>query len=213
MSDRVDEEEHIEVTPTEARQGFKGADILAVLAVSTFLAAIGLTTFFLTTIRLRTAGRRSRFKACTRPAEEALRTPALGARPRAHRDLARIDFLPALRTGHDRTKVVPARQVTVQHRRSLLARIVRIAPMHQRYQCRIEPAPFLRQAILVTRRPRLIGDLLKDALFDQKFEPRRQHAPRNTQALLKVVEAAHAQESLAQNQHRPAIANDRQRAC
>lgn len=49
MSDRVEEEEHVEVTPTEARQGFKGADILAVLAVSTFLAAIGLTTFFITT--------------------------------------------------------------------------------------------------------------------------------------------------------------------
>jgi hypothetical protein len=49
MSDRVDDDDHIEVTPTEARQGFKGADILAVLALSTFLAAIGLTTFFLTT--------------------------------------------------------------------------------------------------------------------------------------------------------------------
>lgn len=50
MTDRIDEtEEHIELTPTEARQGFKGADVLAVLAVSTFLAAIGLTTFFLTT--------------------------------------------------------------------------------------------------------------------------------------------------------------------
>lgn len=41
--------EHIELTPTEARQGFKGGDVLAVLAVSTFLAAVGLTTFFLTT--------------------------------------------------------------------------------------------------------------------------------------------------------------------
>ena len=48
MSDRTDDD-HIEVTPDEARQGFRGADILAVLAVSTFLAAIGLTTFFVTT--------------------------------------------------------------------------------------------------------------------------------------------------------------------
>ncbi len=48
MSDDTDHE-HIELTPQEARQGFKGADILAVLAVSTFLAAIGLTTFFVTT--------------------------------------------------------------------------------------------------------------------------------------------------------------------
>jgi hypothetical protein len=50
MAEHVEaEQEHIEITPTEARQGFKGADVLAVLAVSTFLAAVGLTTFFLTT--------------------------------------------------------------------------------------------------------------------------------------------------------------------
>lgn len=41
--------EHIEITPTQARQGFRGRDVLAVLAVSTFLAAVALTTFFLTT--------------------------------------------------------------------------------------------------------------------------------------------------------------------
>ncbi len=40
--------EHVEATPEEARQGIKGADILAVLAVSTFLAAVGLITFFIT---------------------------------------------------------------------------------------------------------------------------------------------------------------------
>lgn len=52
MTDRTEysgEGEHVELTPEEARQGFRGADVLAVLAVSTFLAAIGLTTFFLTT--------------------------------------------------------------------------------------------------------------------------------------------------------------------
>jgi hypothetical protein len=43
------EEDHVELTATEARQGFGGRDVLAVLAVSTFLAAVGLTTFFLTT--------------------------------------------------------------------------------------------------------------------------------------------------------------------
>lgn len=48
MSDMTDHE-HIELTPQEARQGFGGSDILAVLAVSTFLAAVGLITFFVTT--------------------------------------------------------------------------------------------------------------------------------------------------------------------
>jgi hypothetical protein len=49
MSDQTQDDHHIELTPEEARQGFRGADVLAVLAVSTFLAAIGLTTFFVTT--------------------------------------------------------------------------------------------------------------------------------------------------------------------
>jgi hypothetical protein len=42
-------EEHIELTPQEARAGMRGTDLLAILALSTFLAAVGLTTFFLTT--------------------------------------------------------------------------------------------------------------------------------------------------------------------
>jgi NOL1/NOP2/fmu family ribosome biogenesis protein len=49
MSDQTQHDHHIELTPEEARQGFRGADVLAVLAVSTFLAAVGLTAFFVTT--------------------------------------------------------------------------------------------------------------------------------------------------------------------
>jgi hypothetical protein len=49
MSEQAHDDHHIELTPQEARQGFRGADVLAVLAVSTFLAAIGLTAFFVTT--------------------------------------------------------------------------------------------------------------------------------------------------------------------
>ena len=41
-------DEHIQATPEEARQGSKGTDILAVLAVSTFLAGVALLTFFIT---------------------------------------------------------------------------------------------------------------------------------------------------------------------
>lgn len=48
MSDQADHD-HVELSPEEARQGLRGTDVLAVLAVSTFLAAIGLITFFVTT--------------------------------------------------------------------------------------------------------------------------------------------------------------------
>ena len=49
MTDQTFDDEHIETTPERARQGLKGADVLAMLAISTFLAAIGLITFFIST--------------------------------------------------------------------------------------------------------------------------------------------------------------------
>ncbi len=49
MAKDVNAEEHVELTPTEARGGFRGADVLAMLAVSTLLAAVALASFFVTT--------------------------------------------------------------------------------------------------------------------------------------------------------------------
>jgi Tfp pilus assembly protein FimT len=48
MSDDTDHDP-MERDSDERGQGFTSSDLLAVLAVSSFLAAIGLTTFFLTT--------------------------------------------------------------------------------------------------------------------------------------------------------------------
>jgi len=48
MSDDTDHEPY-DQTPEDERRGLMSSDILAVLAVSSFLAAIGLTTFFVTT--------------------------------------------------------------------------------------------------------------------------------------------------------------------
>ena len=47
MSDQTSDD-HVELNPDEAGQGFRGVDILAALAVALFLAAIGLITFFVT---------------------------------------------------------------------------------------------------------------------------------------------------------------------
>lgn len=44
-----DRDEHIEKTPTEARQAGVGRHAFAILAVSTVLAAVGLAAFFVTT--------------------------------------------------------------------------------------------------------------------------------------------------------------------
>ena len=48
MSDDTDHH-RIEIRSDDTSEGFQGADVLAVLAVSAFLAAVGLTTFVLTT--------------------------------------------------------------------------------------------------------------------------------------------------------------------
>jgi len=48
VTDRLDPRETPDFEPDEASQGLRSADVLGVLAVSTFLAAIGLVTFFVT---------------------------------------------------------------------------------------------------------------------------------------------------------------------
>jgi len=44
-----DSDEHVELTPAEARQGGIGKHLLTMLVFSTIMAAIGLAAFFLTT--------------------------------------------------------------------------------------------------------------------------------------------------------------------
>ena len=46
MSEHIDHDR--DIGPDELQEGVQGADIMAVLAVSAFLAAVGLTTFVLT---------------------------------------------------------------------------------------------------------------------------------------------------------------------
>lgn len=42
-------DEHVELTPAEARQGGIGKHLLTILVISTIMAAVGLAAFFLTT--------------------------------------------------------------------------------------------------------------------------------------------------------------------
>lgn len=48
MSDDTDHQQNDLTSPGDG-EGLRGADVLAVLAVSSFLAAVGLIAFFLTT--------------------------------------------------------------------------------------------------------------------------------------------------------------------
>jgi hypothetical protein len=49
MSDTTPEDHKLEIDPEKARQGVFSGHVLAILAVSTFLAATALTTFFIAT--------------------------------------------------------------------------------------------------------------------------------------------------------------------
>lgn len=49
MSDATPEDHKLELEPEKARQGVMSGHVAAILAVSTFLAAIALTTFFIAT--------------------------------------------------------------------------------------------------------------------------------------------------------------------
>lgn len=49
MSQTTPEEHDLELEPEEARQGSLSGHVLAILALSTFMAATALTTFFIAT--------------------------------------------------------------------------------------------------------------------------------------------------------------------
>lgn len=44
-----DTDEHVELTPAQARQGGIGKHLLTMLVISTIMATVGLAAFFLTT--------------------------------------------------------------------------------------------------------------------------------------------------------------------
>jgi hypothetical protein len=53
-----------------------------------------------------------------------------------------------------------------------------------------------------------VGDLGEHAVVDEVRQPLVQHVARDAEALLEVVEARHAEEGVADDQHRPPLADD-----
>ena len=56
-----------------------------------------------------------------------------------------------------------------------------------------------------------IGPPLKDAVIDQAAQPAGQDGFRDIEVRLEVVEALHTEERIAEDQERPALADDLQR--
>jgi squalene cyclase len=58
-----------------------------------------------------------------------------------------------------------------------------------------------------------VADAFEDSLFDKPVEPVGEDVAGNPKALLELVEAAQAQEGVTNDQERPALADDLERAC
>ena len=97
------------------------------------------------------------------------------------------------------------------HRRPVRVQVT-VAPLHQRDHHRPEVDPLLGEPVLVPWRALLVGAPLEDPLLDQPLQPRLQHVPRDPEVPLEVVEAANAEEGVADDQERPALADDLERS-
>src|SRR5208282_5850888 len=120
------------------------------------------------------------------------------------------DFFLARRTGKRWHYVIAAVSMDQLDRRSIRSRHPSIAPSEQRNHHRIEVDALFRQAIFEAPRAILILHARKNAFPDQLGKPRRQAMTRHAQVFLKIREAANAQKRVANDQERPAIADDRQ---
>ena len=91
------------------------------------------------------------------------------------------------------------------HRRTFRLRKMIIPPPHERCDHIEERAPFGRESILMARRSLLVGNAIKEPLFDQPLETSGQDVPANAQSTLKNLESTDAVEGLSQNERGPPI--------
>ena len=89
---------------------------------------------------------------------------------------------------------------------------VAIAPAQELDDHRPQVEALLGEAVLVALGALLVGDLPQDALRDEPLQARGEHVARDAEVALDRVEAAHAEEDVAQDEHRPALADELERA-
>lgn len=107
---------------------------------------------------------------------------------------------------------MPASLVPVKQWRPLLSGVMRIAPMHEADDDRIEAQALLRQPVFMPQRCLAVGHLLQHAMIHKVLQPLGQHAPRNAQPILKLIKSPHTEKCLSQDEQRPAIAHHSHRA-
>src|SRR5262245_31352345 len=88
---------------------------------------------------------------------------------------------------------------------------MRVAPLAQRRQGDVELAALRGEPVLEARRALAVRDSLQDRLRHQPVEPVGEDVPRNSEALLELVEPAQPEEDVADDEQRPALADDLER--
>src|SRR5712671_4413335 len=107
----------------------------------------------------------------------------------------------------DRTPV----DLTELEARGLFAQVL-VAPLAQGGERDVEVEPFLRQLVLVPLRALAVEDALEHAFVDQPVEPVGQNVAGDSEALLEFVEAVQAEQDVADDQQRPALADNLERS-
>src|SRR5690242_13974291 len=134
-----------------------------------------------------------------------------GARARARLDVLHAQLGAALRATAAVRYLAAALAVEELPRRAVL-RVVPVAPVDHRHRDRPKVAALGGETVLVPLRVVLVAAPLEHPLRHQAVEPVREDRAGHAQAALEVVEPADAEERVAHDQHRPALAHDLERA-
>src|SRR5437762_258292 len=114
---------------------------------------------------------------------------------------------------HDRWIEIVAAFVVLEDQRRLAACEPVVAPAQHRDQWPVEILALFRQRILVTLGLILIFATHEDSFRDQPVETIGQDVGRDAELVLKVIEAAYAEERFANDHETPAVADHFKRLC
>src|SRR6266852_3659627 len=136
--------------------------------------------------------------------------PAAGSATCRAWPVDRLDLVGPYRLGslrHERGDDRHLVDLAAKDARRLFAQVF-VAPLAKRGQRDVEVETLLRQLVLVPLRTLAVEDALEHAFVDQTVEPVSQNVAGDAQALLQLVEAAQAEQYVADDQQRPALADN-----
>src|SRR5271170_2848824 len=112
-----------------------------------------------------------------------------------------------MRTDHIGRGLGAAGAMDEGHRRAGLVAQPGVAPSHHRDEDRVEFEAFARQAILDAARVAFAAGAIENAVAHEIAQARAEDVARDAGGILKLVKAMAAEKGLAQDEHRPSLAD------